>query len=190
MQNLTSWTEFDIGHPSTEPLWYALWSPKFDCFVLTHWDLSLVETTKLLCNTKIITQTVELDPELYQKNIIDNTCCHNWTIESPAQMQLNNSFMGSTPVLDPAVRGFPKVNVIETVARGTESEISQAQNWFIFVLHCLKKLRQSEIQDLAEHIFNLPNSKNIKKQVLSTLLLSEDLDLAQKQVDKLFSNYA
>jgi hypothetical protein len=184
MQNLISLPGYDPGYPDPEPKWWALWSPKFDCLVLVHWDFNILKISKSLTSSKIVTHIVELDTDLYKKNIIDNSCCQNWTVENPALIEINNIHW----------QKIPKCNVIKSKALVDESDIFQTQSWFIFIRYCLKKLENHEgihtAFGLVEEIFDLPKSKNIKKQLFQILFLNEDLDLAQKQVDQLFSKYA
>jgi len=184
MQNLISLPGYDPGYPDPEPKWWALWSPKFDCLVLVHWDFNILNTARILTISKIVTHIVELDTDLYKNNIIDNSCCQNWTVENPALIEINNLDRWKT---------IPKCNVIESNDNSAKSDIFQTQSWFIFILYCLKKLENHEgihtAFGLVEEIFDLTKRKNIKKQLFQILLLNEDLDLAKKQVAQLFSNY-
>lgn len=180
MQNLASLPGFDIGYPNPDPQWWGLWSPKFDCFVLVHWDFQILKIAKVLTSSKIVTHIVELDADLYKKNTIDNSCCQNWTVENPLQIDINSIYW----------KKWSKSNVIKSNADYDKSDIFQIQSWFIFILYCLTKIENATKFDLAEEIFDLPKKKNIKKQLFQILLLNEDLESAQKQVDQLFSNYA
>jgi hypothetical protein len=184
MQNLISLPGFDTGYPNSEPKWWGLWSPKFDCFVLVHWDFDILKTAKVLTGSKIVTHLVELDADLYKKNIIDNSCCQNWTVENPSLIEINNIHW----------KKITKCNVIKSNADSNESDIFQIQSWFIFILYCLKKIEKYTELDtgfiMAEEMFDLPKRKNIKKQLFQILFLNEDLKSAQKQVDQLFSNHA
>ena len=185
MQNLISLPGYDPGHPDPDPKWWALWSPKFDCFVLVHWDFDIIKTARVLTSSKIVTHIVELDTDLYKKNIIDNSCCQNWTIENPALIEINN--------LD-RWKKISKCNVIKSNDNSAKSDIFQAQSWFIFILYCLKKPQSHKRSytplDIIEEIFDLTKKENIKKQLFQILFLNEDLESAQKQVEQLFSNYA
>ena len=184
MQNLMSLPGYDHGYPDPDPKWWALWSPKFDCFVLVHCDFSILTTARALTISKIFTVIVELDTDLYKKNIIDNSCCQNWTVVNPALIEINN--------ID-RWKKISKCNVIKSTDNSAESDIFQIQSWFIFILYCLKKLKKYERVnkefDIVEEIFDSTQRKNIKEQLFQILFLNEDLESAQKQVEQLFSNY-
>jgi hypothetical protein len=183
MQNLISLPGFDLGYPNLEPQWWALWSPKFDCFVLVHWDLGILKTAKVLTDSKIVTHLVELDAALYEKNIIDNSCCQNWTVENPALIEINNINWEK----------ITKCNIIKSNSNSAESDIFQIQSWFIFILYCLKEVENHTDWlgfTMAEEMCDLTTRQDTKKQLFQILFFNEDLESAQKQVCQLFSDHA
>lgn len=70
-----------LGDPS-DPL-YALYLPVFDLFLVTYWDRSVLEKLRILLSSKCATCLIEVSSaQEYYHTIIDNTVCHNWTIEN------------------------------------------------------------------------------------------------------------
>jgi len=179
VQDFTDQFEIEYGYPDLEPAWYGLWSPKFDCFVMVHWNLQALTEIQILSSSKIITRIVELDKELYQKNILDNTCCHNWTSLDPEITKFNSFY-----------NRVPKCKIVAT-NKEPDPRISEIQNWLNFSLYCINRLRLLPVtKSFVENLFDLPQQTDPKKQIYKILLLADDLPLAKKQIQQILENYA
>jgi hypothetical protein len=58
---------------------YGLWNPNHDCFLCVSNDLEILEILQMLMSTKALTQIVILPAWIFDLDIIDNSCCQQWT---------------------------------------------------------------------------------------------------------------
>ena len=182
MQDFTNQLGFEYGYPDLDPAWYGLWSPRFDCFVMVHWDLDLLKNIHFLSSSKILTAIVELDKELYQKNIVDNTCCQNWTCLYPETTNFLALYKSISPRL-------PSSQIVPT-QKDPDPEVFQMKIWLHYILYCIKKIHNHSIQSKVENLFDLEQSPDIKKQIYKLLLLTDDLTTAKKYISKILQDRA
>jgi hypothetical protein len=179
VQDFTDQLGFEYGYPDLDPAWYGLWSPRFDCFVMVHWNLDILTEIQILTSSKIVTRTVELDKELYKKNIIDNYCCHNWTSIDP-EITKFNSFYNRVP---------PKCKIVEK-NKDCDPALVEIQNWLNLSLYSINKLKSlPKIKLFVEYLFDIPQPADTKKQIYKILLLAEDFDTAKKQIQQILQNH-
>jgi hypothetical protein len=179
VQDFTDQLVVEYGYPDLDPIWYGLWSPRFDCFVMVHWNLETLTEIQILTSSKIVTRIVELDKELYKKSIIDNYCCHNWTSVDP-ELTKFNSFYNRIP---------PKCQIVAN-NKDIDPELVEIQSWLNLCLYCINKLKLlPKIQLFVENLFDLPHHTDPKKQIYKILLLSQDFNTAKNQIQHILQNH-
>ena len=179
MQDFTDQPIVEYGYPDLDPVWYGLWSPRFDCFVMVHWNLESLTEIQILSSSKIVTRIVELDKDLYKNKIIDNYCCHNWTSVDP-EITKFNSFYNRVP---------PKCQIVEKNTQH-DPEILQIQSWLNLSLYAINKLKLlPKIKMLVEHLFDLPQPTDPRKQIYKILLLTQDFEMAKNQIQQILENH-
>jgi len=160
---------FDYGYPDYKKVrWYGLWAPTLDRFLIVHHDLPVLMRTQFLMTTKILCKILELDPELYENNIVDNTCCHQWTVMDSSESRFNMMYKDDKK--NPSVK-------IHHVGTSTESDIVYLQDWAMFLLHWSKTLAplDNPYERFVTNIFGIPGeNSSLIDQIYQTLLLGED----------------
>jgi hypothetical protein len=180
VQDFTDQLVVEYGYPDLDPAWYGLWSPRFDCFVMVHWNLDLLKDIHFLSSSKILTAIVELDKELYKKSIIDNYCCHNWTSVDP-EITKFNSFDNLIP---------PKCKIVAN-NKDRHPELVEIQSWLNLSHYCINKLKSlPKIKLLVENLFDLSQHPDPKKQIYKILLLTQDFKTAKHQIQQILQNHA
>jgi hypothetical protein len=68
--------------PDKNQSYYGLWCPVFNCFVFTHYNANLLQRIRWILTSKILTVIIKFEDHVAEQNLIDNTCCQNWTLET------------------------------------------------------------------------------------------------------------
>ena len=180
MQDFTYQPMVEYGYPDLDPVWYGLWSPRFDCFVMVNWNLETLTEIQILASSKIVTRIVELDKNLYRNKIIDNYCCHNWTSVDP-EITKFTSFYNSVP---------PKCQIVEKNNKQHDPEIVKIQSWLNLSLYAINKLKSlTTIKIFVENLFDLPQPTDPRKQIYKILLLTQDFEYAKNQIQQILQNH-
>lgn len=81
---------YGLGTDATEKV-YGLWSHSKNCFILTSYELKVLQKTTELISSKIDVRIVDLTvADNYELNIIDNTVCENWMPQFDANKELDD----------------------------------------------------------------------------------------------------
>lgn len=66
---------------------YGLYNPMLDCFVLTHSDSTMLQLLSKLFSSRYYLTLCRLDlAQNFNKNLIDNSVCTNWTVGNTDQI--------------------------------------------------------------------------------------------------------
>lgn len=124
-------THFDWGiGPNNEPQ-LGLWSPVLDRFLLVLCDKEFGTTIKYLSSSRYSLYLVDLSTSSnYSPGIIDNSCCHNWTIANKKDIKLSRP------------QDYDLVDAELVPAESTvEWDVNAEQQWLQFIWHNLKYIR-------------------------------------------------
>lgn len=171
---------FDLGYRIGEPTkWYGLWCPALDCFVLVHYDLDLVEDLQCLASNKVLTVIVTLDTELAKQNLIDNSCCVNWTVKAHEGINFTLVYQQINK---------PYLVDIMPCSTADREQAQQVADWFMFALNWVKwakaHQRKHRSQYFICHVMDLP-FVDLKKKIYKILLMTADIQQADQQIQAL-----
>lgn len=164
--------QFDFGCPKNfGDSHFGLYQPVLDCILLTVCDLAHAQETKMLASARYSLYVVNLTAARnYLPNLIDNSCCENWTLSNKDMIAVanankinivNSEWLIETNTADPDVAKeksyLQKVlhNVqyclnIRTAANkhihdwiDTVSTLDFADQDYTMINECIKKIKQS-----------------------------------------------
>ena len=167
---------------------YALYQPVTDCFLLCTSNLHTANNVKILLSSKYSLYTVKLNSASnYQPNIIDNTCCENWTLSNRDEMLINR--IG---------RGTPTVEAQELCATSPKISVdwSHEKKYAMLCCHWFDKLdcHTTDGEKLANLINLDPSLKEIdfnkiKSQIFYLLYRGRDVLSVQHEISQLVNEH-
>jgi hypothetical protein len=176
----------DLSYPH-----FALYQPVNDCFMLTvDCDADRAREIKLLASARYSLFVVDLKTaNNYDLNLIDNTCCHDWTLS-------NRSDVGVGSADKPQIIAARSLLNIPAM----EPDLQYEKQYLQTVWHCIKYLESVEnrtnkfIHDWMDGVLDLDfhdpehhETKNLIKKIKKTLYLGTDLEQMHLEIQQLQS---
>jgi hypothetical protein len=184
MLNLVDLPGFKYGNPPAVSLWYGLWCPLTDCFILVSYDLKQLKQIQALTVSKLLTVLVELDPQLYQNNTIDNLCACDWTLT-------DSEAINFTLVLKKEFC-YNSVKQIQPSVLKNPQQVKKIQTWFIFVWYWvdyIDRCLSNSFNELVASVFDISTVGVFQKEIYKILLLEHDPSTAEEKIKKVLTNH-
>jgi len=166
------------GYPSEKgQQWYGLWNPNYDCFIWVSEDLERLELLQMLLSTKLLVQIVALPAFLHESNLIDNTCCHNWTIKD-LQIEFNEVY-----------KNYNSIQACEAILKDcANNNIQEIQDWVVFIYKWIKKLEtnSNRFDSFLSQVIGFQTGPNIP-ELYRILLMSDDINKADALLNQHFT---
>lgn len=179
---------FEFGYPGpSQAYWYAIWSPLFDCFLQVNWDLNLIKELQLLLSSKTTVTIVALEAKYYQTNLVDNSCCINWTITDLAGYEFNRVWF-------PTGQQFSTVKIMRKKTQSPPG-LDKLLPWVLVMVYNLRQLQklyhEHRVENFVEKVFDPSHNKlnQLQSQIYQILLINECEKQAQEEIDQLLENY-
>lgn len=171
---------FDLGYMELrERAWYGLWSPTLDCFVLVHHNLDFVQDLQFLASNKLLTVIVSIDQDLINRNVIDNSCCINWTVKDSEK--INFTLIYQKPNAE------YKVDLVASQVQDKQ-EAQAVASWFMFALGWVswakQHVRDNRSRYFISYVLDLP-FRDVKKEIYRVIMLAETQQQAQHEISNL-----
>jgi len=183
---------FDLGcienliHPH-----FALYQPVNDCFMFTaDCDAAQAREITLLASARYSLFVVDLKTaDNYDLNLIDNTCCHDWTLSNKSDVVISAA-------------DLPRVVSAKYLLQtsSTELDLEPEKQYLQTVWHYIKYFKSVEgrtnksIHDWMDTVLDLDfhdpehhETKNLIKKIKQILYLGTDLEQMHLQIQQLQS---
>lgn len=184
MQNLENLPGFKYGTPPVITPWYGLWSPLTDCFILVGYDIQQLKKIQALTVSKLLTVFIELDPALYQNNIIDNSCACDWTLT-------DSEAINFTSVLKQHFWYDGVKQICPAVCKNL-AEIKKIQTWFMFVWYWIDYIDMylsNSFNELTALAFDIANPNLLQNSIYKILLLEHEPSVAEQKIKEIITNH-
>lgn len=184
---------FDWGYPDNPAKHQlGLWEPCMDRFLLIVSDSDIAETLRMIGSSRYSLFICNLNSaDNYSSNLIDNTCCHHWTLSNKSQIRISDFNQFINP-LD--VQHLVSDNYTDSLDIDKEKVFLQTcLGWLKFIKH-LKNFSgkwyyyYSFIKKIGEH--DLPMDQDFYNQIdilenfiLKNLYLSRDSELTSYKIE-------
>lgn len=159
---------------------FALYQPVNDCFMLTvDCDADRAREIKLLASARYSLFVVDLKTaNNYDLNLIDNTCCHDWTLSNKLDIEVGAA-------------GIPQVISSKYLLNipNTESDLESEKQYLQTLWHYINYFSSVEqrtnksmhdwmdgVLDLDFHDPEYSEIKNLVKKIKKVLYLGSDLE--------------
>ena len=91
---------FDFGAPNSQGLHYGLWEPVLNRFLLILSDVERAKTIKFLASSRYKLFLIDLTTASnYSVNLIDNSCCENWSLGNRGDISIIHPSRYVDPIL-------------------------------------------------------------------------------------------
>jgi hypothetical protein len=189
---------FHHGCPSTKIKHWALYEPASQRFLFTSdfQDVDILQEIRMLCSSRYNLFLFDISSaENYHANIMDNTCCENWSLVR----DFNDAVLMHAPML----------NVTKLIPSGSteisDSMIQEQKKWIQFVNHWILWLRHGVlndhwcsidkfVEDTMGMKFDDPsnfhfyeNSARLAQDIRWALYLGNDIQSTQNKITELMS---
>jgi hypothetical protein len=182
---------FDWGSPGTDQKHQiGLWEPVLDRFLLVGIDPQITDNIRMIASSRYLLFACDLATATnYAPNLIDNSCCENWTLVNKKSIEPNKFINCVGPI---------KVKELTQCHRQADWNTELEKSWLMFVYYWLKFLRYlkgnspwysydrfiknfidnsfGEINDYYDHL------ENTEKFILKSLYLGKDIDTVHKEI--------
>lgn len=179
------WTKakyFEYGYPADLKNYYGLWSPALNLFVFVHHDLDLLFRLQWILSSKLLVIIVQFQDRVREQNQIDNSCCHNWTVEKISEQHFSTAFK------DTSIHIFPVKQIINNSP--TDQDVFHLKNYCFLCsrwYRLLERLYSSQLESMTDDVVEGKFSK-FKKWAYQTFWLEKDIsgidDIDKKINDK------
>lgn len=182
--DLTDYPGFEYGYPDPGNPYYGLWSPALNCFIFVHHNLERLVKLQWLLSSKILVNVLQFDNVVSEQNLIDNTCCENWTITQDGQLNIALSYkQGGTVTSCQHVR-------VQNQNPTFDQDVTFLRQWTFFLNHWCNKIESKFNTDnpLEQYVSNIIDADQ-KNQLYLLLWLGENIhDTLNNLNEKNFSN--
>lgn len=131
---------FNWGYPSAKnERQFGLWEPVLDRFLVIVVDPEIINDLRMVASSRYLLFACDLSlADNYTPELIDNSCCENWTLSNKKDIRFSKLAQHNTPT-----------PVCKLIANTTVSDwnIDLEKTWLQFVSYCLsfiKGLKQSQ----------------------------------------------
>jgi hypothetical protein len=165
------------GYPSEKgQQWYGLWNPNHDCFIWVSEDLEHLELLQMLLSTKVLVQIVVLSAFLHESNLIDNTCCHNWTVKD-VQIGFNEVY-----------KNYDSIQACEVMLKDRADDVQEIRDWVAFICKWIRILKtdSNRFDSFLSRVIDFQTESNIPK-LYRILLMSDDINKADALLNQHFN---
>lgn len=182
---------FFWGYPSsvTEPH-LGLWEPVTSRFLLTLNHVDKAQTMRMIASSRYNLFVCDLrSANNYQPNLIDNSCCENWTVGSKQGLMVSKPYKFNHTV---EIQNLVPVEVPGPACDHEKSWLLLCYHW----LGILEKFKQEDwyVQDrFIKKIFSTELSRHgadyfdkidqVENYILKTLYLGQDLDQINHSIE-------
>jgi hypothetical protein len=182
---------FDWGMPSTnQEHQFGLWEPVLDRFLLVGVDPQNINDLRMIASSRYLLFVCDLSEAAnYTPNLLDNSCCENWTLSNKKSIELGKFARHINPV---------KVEELILCHSNIEWNVESEKSWLLFAYHWLKFLKHLKVNsqwyfydrfiknfihtsidktsDYYDHI------ENTEKFIIKSLYLGQDIDTVDKEI--------
>lgn len=195
MSQPISYKYFDHGtvNEKNSAVQYGLYQPVLDCFLLTTADLDIAKQLVMVASSRYDLQICNLSTaENYAENLIDNQCCHNWTLSNKNEIFHFKSYTKFNPI---------KIKKLLETNGNVEWDLQEETQWLLMVTHWLVYIRVLHensyewdyIDSFMHKVFKdqIPGSINqqkimdIESEILKILYLGIDFGTADTEIKEL-----
>ena len=188
---------FDWGIGPNNENQFGLWSPVLDRFLLIVYDKDFGITIKYLSSSRYNLYLFDLSSSAnYTPNLIDNSCCQNWTIENKIDIKLSK----------PQDHNIMPAKLIPAFSN-PNWDVDSEHQWLQFMLHYLKYIRVlqnknpwykyskflnsinlagTELHE-AETFYNSITS--VENYILKSLYLGNNIEDTSESINAFLKNY-
>lgn len=176
----------DLGYPNRfgDPH-FGLYQPVLDCFLLTLCDSRQAREVKLLASARYSLFVIDLTTaQNYTPNIIDNDCCHHWSLTNRDHVHVGQSDANriiTAHQLEPISNIDPDV--------GKEQQYLQIVWYYVKYFEKLEILANKQIHDWIDGVldteFSDPDYAIVKKcikDIRYALWCGHDLNQIEKDI--------
>jgi hypothetical protein len=156
---ITNYLGFEYGYPEHGKSYYGLWSPALNCFIFVHGDIQRLTKLQWLLSSKIVVNILEFDNTVLEQNLIDNTCCENWTVVQDGQINIALSYK----------QGGTVTSCQHTLVKNQnpvfEQDITFLREWSFLLNHWCNKI-ESELNTknpLERYVLSMINAEQTEK---------------------------
>jgi len=182
---------FDWGIPGTDQEHQiGLWEPVLDRFLLISVDPQITNDIRMIASSRYLLFACDLTKATnYTPNLIDNSCCENWTLANKKSIEIGKFTQYLNPI---------KVDELTPCHSSVDWNVELEKSWLMFAHHWLKFLKHlkvnsqwysydrfiknfidnsfSETSDYYDHI------EHTEKFILKSLYLGQDIDTVHKEI--------
>jgi hypothetical protein len=184
---------FDFGAPDSQGLHYGLWEPVLNRFLLVLSDIERAKTIKFLASSRYKLFLIDLTTaNNYSVNLIDNSCCENWSLGNRGDISIIHPSRYVDPILSQTLVQVDPVN---------DWNVDQEKIWLQIILAWLKFIERLKNQhpwmvhdNFIHNLYNdteLPGQGNswydrlrlLEKNILKLLYLGQDVDTVCQEIE-------
>jgi hypothetical protein len=194
---------FHYGCPSTKIKHWALYEPASQRFLFTsdYQDLDILQEIRTLCSSRYNLFLFDIGAaENYHANIMDNTCCENWSVlKNFDDSQFNESLLMHRPIVE-TIKLIPsgRTEISDAMIQEQKKWIQFVNYWVLYLKNGILN-RQWDvvdrfIQDTMGLKFDDPsdfdyyeNPSNLARAIRWELYLGKDIQSTQNKITELMS---
>ena len=184
--------QFDYGIPKNHGSCHiGLYQPRLNRFLLTVTNIQHAQDIALIAAGRYPLFMVDLvTASNYSKNLIDNTCCENWSL--PGQQ-----------IVPTRLRDYANfvIDADSLLENSSNIDLAEEKQYLQLCWHYLKlhdtiiqkntygwkiKKFMSEIFDFESHPHDIP-IQNLKKQIVAELFLCKDNNLTTTSIENIIT---
>jgi hypothetical protein len=123
----------------------------------------------MLLSTKALVQIIGLPTFLHESNIIDNTCCHNWTVKD-VQIGFNEVY-----------KNYDNIQICEAMYKDcTDHNVQELQDWVAFICKWTRILKTipNRFDNFLSQVIDFQTEPNVP-ELYRVLLMSDDINKAE-----------
>lgn len=186
---------FQWGYSNLNDNQFGLWEPTLDRFLLILNDVSLVDCIIMVSSSRYNLYLCNLNSaQNYSRNLIDNSCCENWTLSNKSQIKIGkfNQYNTATTVefLVPSLDN-PKWNI-----KQEKAWLQICWFWLNFIheiknhqwhqkIQFIKKIYSSELNYSHDYFDNIDL---VETYILKNLYFERDIEIINQNISSFILN--
>lgn len=168
---------FEYGYPPNGENYYGLWAPVFNCFVFVHHDFGLISRLQWILSSKLLLIIVQFEDHVCAQNLIDNTCCHDWTVATVSKQSFATAFKDS---------GSTQSHPIKSTVGVTTDDVIYIRRYCLFCVYWYKILEKktysTHLEKMTEDAIGGEKWQCIQ-WIYHTLWLSDNIEETDKKIN-------
>lgn len=188
---------YDFGYPSKAfPFHLGLYQPILNRFLLVINNIEVAQEIVYIASSRYALYICDLTTaKNYSQNLVDNSCCQNWSTNNHKLIPISDIYQHRTPILTS--------DLLVEVGPSLEFDIDTEQQWLSFLTGHLKTLQdaragykwfgaQEFLCDIMDIKFNcmFDNTNEAMRQIRKELYLSRDINVSKSVIQQIIKNNA